>query len=185
MAVVIDSRGVGIWIDDELARNSAWDSIGSVERALDQAEATYGLSEEDRQHHLDQLDAAEDILEQTGDLEDVSPSVEPVSLPPQPVSPTATLTAEPDSLTADEEQRRRQERAKRVAEVYAMYLALGQHDDDVQEMNSAPESAPQQKETVGISHRGDWWVVHGRGPELRLASPEAAEREAKRRVGWR
>jgi hypothetical protein len=168
MPVVIDSRGVGIWLTEDEARDHAAHLLEELAHKLTEAEqwgTQLGDTDAETYHE------AERLLTEVGDVEDVNLSSHPVNSDDTDVnSPSEVVNL------ADEEQRRRQERDRRIAEVYAMYQALGEQDDEVE-----PE---QHKDTVGVRRDGEWWITYGRGPEYRVRDQATAEREAKRRVGW-
>jgi hypothetical protein len=188
MPVVTDSRGVTVYVDDDQARHYAQQLLDGLEAKLARTDRfSDELNEDDSERVRSDFLEAERLVTEVGDLE----PVDHVILPPKPVH-----VPPPDHA---EEQRRRQERDRRILELYAQYVALGQQDDDdgsqrfgsggaLQEARSQKIGCaePQHKEAVGVrrDRERERWVVYGRGPELRLASQEAAEAEAKRRAGW-
>jgi hypothetical protein len=210
MPVVVDSRGITVYISDDEARAEARDLIERGEQALNIAEARgWSLSDSDAEQVRSQLEEAERLLRDLGEYKSVGPSdlSRFYSAPPTTESEfqRSPTTLDPDT-------------ARRVAELVRMVEQLGADDDDddsdesvvnstgslvnsagsavnsaAGDVNSAGESTSQPLESTSQPERPSvkrhvdthglvWWDVSGRGPNKRFATLDHAEREARARI---
>jgi len=184
MPIWTDSRGVGVYISDEDAREHANHLLTDLHRKLNAAEE-YGTRLDDAD--LFAYHEAERLLSEVGDVANTSVDtsgdsyIDPCTN--QKTSEDEDQHEGPPSENFDSKvSAKRREQRRQTAELVARtYLQIEGAASEIG-MNLSRS----QKDVVRVrrDREHDEWIVTGRGTEYHVRDEGTAEREAKRRAGW-